>query len=258
VLIWPGTGAVLEGLFVPHIPEAGGEGLRWTLALIGGVGGTLTVLCYGYWLREEGRTKGGDLHACRIDLAIGYAMTAIFGIAMVIVGSTIQIQGQGTTLLVTLSDQLGDLIGPVGKWLFLLGAWGAVFSSLLGVWQSVPYLFADCWALIRQRTEHSETADAAIVTRVVDTTAWPYRIYLAALGIIPMIGLFWSFRDVQRLYTVTGAMFFPFLALAILIMNSRARWIGAAFKTRPIGVVTLVAILAFFCWVGFLEAMGRI
>jgi hypothetical protein len=63
---------------------------------------------------------------------------------------------------------------------------------------------------------------------------------------------------VQRLYTVTGALFFPFLALALLIMCSRTSWIGTIFRTRPAGVVTLLAILAFFCYVGLLEVMGRI
>src|SRR5690606_17661136 len=118
VLLWPGTAAVLEGLFVPRIPDAGGEGLRWTLALIGGVGGTLTVLCYGYWLREEGRTAPEDLPVCRVDLASGYVMTALFGIAMVIVGSSILVEGEGTELLVSLSDRLVDVLGPAGKWLF--------------------------------------------------------------------------------------------------------------------------------------------
>ena len=61
VLLWPGTGAVLEGLFIPRIPDADGQGIPWTIALIGGVGGTLTVLCYGYWLREEGLTSRADL-----------------------------------------------------------------------------------------------------------------------------------------------------------------------------------------------------
>jgi Mn2+/Fe2+ NRAMP family transporter len=253
IMLWPGTGEVLAGLFIPRIPDAGGIGLVWTIALIGGIGGTLTVLGYGYWLREDGRTRPEDLWICRLDLGAGYTMTAIFGIAMVIIGSTIQITGQGTTLLVTLSDALGDLIGPVGKWLFLLGAFGAVFSSLLGVWQSVPYLFADCWGLLRNRARNSESAPIR-----VDTGAMPYRIYLAVLGIVPMIGLFWSFRDVQRLYTVTGALFFPFLALALLIMCSRTSWIGTIFRTRPAGVVTLLAILAFFCYVGLLEVMGRI
>src|SRR5690606_19679139 len=56
-LLWPGTAEVLQGMFVPRIPDLRGEGLTWTVALIGGVGGTLTVMCYGYWLREEGRTR---------------------------------------------------------------------------------------------------------------------------------------------------------------------------------------------------------
>ena len=37
------------------------------------VRGTLTVLCYGYWIREEGRTGESSLKTCRIDLAAGYA-----------------------------------------------------------------------------------------------------------------------------------------------------------------------------------------
>jgi Mn2+/Fe2+ NRAMP family transporter len=202
ILLWPGTGAVLTGLFVPRIPDISGVGLTWTVALIGGIGGTLTILGYGYWLREEGRTSPDDIWLCRVDLGAGYAMTAIFGLAMVIIGSTIEIEGQGTTLLVTLSDQLGDLVGPVGKWVFLIGAFGAVFSSLLGVWQSVPYLFADCWGLIRERAKHTEGEPIP-----VNTQAKPYRVYLAIIGIVPMIGLFSSFREVQMLYTVTGAMF---------------------------------------------------
>ena len=56
-LLWPGTTEVMQGLLIPSIPQIDGEGLTWTVALIGGVGGTLTVLCYGYWLREEGLTK---------------------------------------------------------------------------------------------------------------------------------------------------------------------------------------------------------
>lgn len=251
ILLWPGTGAVVTGLLIPRIPDAGGLGLTWTVALIGGIGGTLTVLGYGYWLREEGRTRPDDLWICRVDLGAGYAMTAIFGLAMVIVGSTIQVDGQGTTLLVTLSDRLGENIGPVGKWLFLLGAFGAVFSSLLGVWQSVPYLFADCWGLIRERREHTEGQSIP-----VDTSSRPYRFYLIVLGVMPMIGLFWSFRDVQRLYTITGALFFPFLAFALLLMTIRKDWIGTALKTRPIGIVMLVAILAFFGWVGAQDILG--
>lgn len=240
VLLWPGTGQVLEGLFLPRIPDLDGEGLTWTVALIGGVGGTLTVLCYGYWLREEGITRPEDLKLCRYDLGSGYLMTAAFGIAMIIVGSNVTIEGGGAELLVTLSDRLETLLGPIGKWLFLFGTLGAVFSSLLGVWQSVPYLFADCWNLLFR--------DKADPDRAVDTRAAPYRIYLLLIALVPIVGLFSSFRDVQRLYTVTGALFFPLLALALLIFNGRARWVGAQFRNGPLTALALLAVLAFFTW----------
>ena len=154
-LLWPGFGEVTRGLLVPTIPDLGGLGVTWTVALIGGIGGTLTVLSYGYWMREEGRSSPEDLWICRIDLGAGYAVTAAFGFCMVIVGSNIEIEGQGTELLVSLSEQLAAPLGPVGKWLFLIGAFGAVFSSLLGVWQAVPYLFADCWGLLSRGVDEN-------------------------------------------------------------------------------------------------------
>jgi Mn2+/Fe2+ NRAMP family transporter len=242
VLLWPGTVPVLEGLFIPQVPDAGGQGLKWTLALIGGVGGTLTVLCYGYWLREEGLTHGEDLRACRIDLATGYIATAIFGLSMVIVGSNISIEGSGATLLVTLSDRLEMLLGPFGKWLFLIGTLGAVFSSLLGVWQSIPYLFADCWRLLDKPSGGGPGR--------VETSAAPYRAYLLLIAIVPMAGLFWRFRDIQLAYAITGALLFPVLALALLIFNGRAGWVGPAFRNRPLTVAALVIVLLVFSWMG--------
>ncbi len=52
LLIWPGTTEVLRGLLVPARATLRGESLGWTVALMGGVGGTVTVLCSGYWIRE--------------------------------------------------------------------------------------------------------------------------------------------------------------------------------------------------------------
>jgi Mn2+/Fe2+ NRAMP family transporter len=238
-LLWPGVEPVFTGLVVPRIPDVGGEPIVWTVALIGGLGGTLTVLSYGYWLREDGRTAPEDLRACRVDLGASYAITAVFGVAMMIVGSNIHIEGEGTALLVELSDKLGEELGPVGKWLFLFGTLGTVFSSLLGVWQAAPYLFADCWRLLRA------PPGAAVV---VDTSATPYRAFLVVLALVPMIGLFLSFREVQKLYTVIGAYVFPLLALALLVMNGRASWIGERLKNRPATVIALAGVLAFFTW----------
>lgn len=252
-LLWPGTKEVLQGLLIPRIPYAGGQGLSWTVALIGGVGGTLTVLCYGYWMREEDRTQTADLSICRIDLAIGYLMTALFGIAMVIIGSSVHVEGSGARLLVVLSDRLGDLLGPAGKWLFLAGSFGAVFSSLLGVWQAVPYLFADGWRLCRR---HSADDDNPHATDTVDTTGPAYRIYLYALALIPMLGLLQNFREMQKLYAIVGASFFPLLALALLVFNGRTDWVTRRFVNRPATVAVLLAFFAFFTWLAFDSTSG--
>jgi len=250
-LVWPGTGAVLEGLVVPRIPDLDGAGLVWTVALIGGIGGTFTVLCYGYWIREEGRESPDDLRVCRIDLGVGYLMTALFGVAMVIIGATIEVTGGGATLLVDLSARLAERMGDLGRIAFLVGAAGAVFSSLLGVWQAVPYLFADVWSLVR----NGENAALSDRERV-DPRGLPYRGYMLALATVPMLGLFMSFAKVQQAYAVIGATFIPLLTVALLILNGRAVFVGERHRNRPLTVAVLAAILVFSLWVASREAFS--
>jgi len=244
-MLWPGTEAVIKGIFIPTIPDFDGEGLIWTIALIGGVGGTVTVLSYGYWIREEGRTSSDDLPVCRIDLAVGYLMTALFCLSMVIIGSNITVEGGGTTLLINLSEQLGNKLGPAGKWLFLIGAFGAVFSSLLGVWQSIPYIFTDTWLLARQKPGGTTVRDKSFK---IDINTPTYRFYMLVIAFVPMLGLFTSFQQVQKLYTVTGAYFFPLLAIGLLLLNSRASWVGDKYRYGLPAIVSLIATIVLFVW----------
>ncbi|HEX7236837.1 MAG TPA: Nramp family divalent metal transporter [Gammaproteobacteria bacterium] len=237
VALWPGTGEVLHGLFVPTLPRTDSDAVVWTVSLIGGIGGTLTVLSYGYWLREEGRTSPDDLRTCRIDLAASYFMMALFGVFMIIVGQTVKLEGQGTAMLVVLSDRLGEELGPIGKWLFLAGTFGTVFSSLLGVWQATPYLFAECWRLGVRRDP-----------KPVDTSSPTYRRFLLVLAFVPMVGLFGSFREVQKIYTFIGAYIFPTLALVLIVFNTRAAWVGQRFKNHPVTIAVLAGVLVFFTW----------
>ena len=244
-LLWPGTDVVLRGIFIPSIPDFHGEGLTWTVALMGGVGGTVTILSYGYWIREEGRLNDDDMNICRIDLVNGYIMTALFGLSVVIIGSHLTIEGGGAMLLVNLSDQLGNGLGPAGKWLFLIGTAGAVFSSLLGVWQSMPYIFSDAWRLSRQPLGRFGDLQQPTMIGAMTPT---YRIFLILLTFVPMLGLFTSFREIQKFYTVTGAFFIPFLAVGLLFLNSRAKWVGSKFRNGWPTILSLVATIMFFLW----------
>lgn len=280
--VGPEWGDVLRGLVVPRIPSTPG-GASWTLAFMGGVGGTLTLLCYGYWIREEGREGPKWIPACRVDLAAGYAVVALFGIAMAILGSQITIEGGGAALLVHLGDRLEATLGPTARWTFLVGAWAAVFSSLLGVWQAAPYLFADFWSLVRRRragfaashrtpehrmpehrTPESGAADpdstlvpegaaSRLSEGTIDRRSRVYRAYLLGLATVPVLGVMRPFEDVQRTYAVFGALVMPGLAAALLTLNGKRDWVGEQARNRPLTVVVLVGVLLFFLWVGIAE-----
>ena len=74
--------SVLRGLFVPTLPSGGGA---YVLSLIGGIGGSVTLLSYNYLLRDEGKVDPRNLRAVRLDLATAYLFTAIFGLSVMLI-----------------------------------------------------------------------------------------------------------------------------------------------------------------------------
>ncbi|MEQ8318379.1 MAG: Nramp family divalent metal transporter [Phycisphaerales bacterium] len=228
--------------FVPRVPPDA-EALGWTIALVGGVGGTLTIICYGYWMREAGRGRPEDLATCRIDLAVGYSITALFGVGMIVLAAGVagsgELEGRGASVIVQVADRIGastnSALSQAMRWAFLVGAFGAVFSSVLGVWQAVPYVFADWWAM---------RPGANAKTAPVSTTSLPYRGFLVALATLPCALLFVRFETAQKLYAIVGAAFIPLLALALLLLMNRRDWVGRTLANRWWANVALVVALA--------------
>ena len=55
---------------------------------------------------------------------VSNSMTALFGVAMVIIGAATPSSGKGASLVIDLAAQLQTSLGGVARWAFLLGAWG--------------------------------------------------------------------------------------------------------------------------------------
>ncbi len=227
---------IIKSLVWPNIWHLSAAELMWVVALIGGVGGTVTILCYGYWIREKGLVSKSDLFACRVDLGIGYIMTALFGLGMVIIGSHVHPEGKGTTLIIKLGERLVLETGALGKWIFLAGGWSAIFSSLLGVWQSVPYIFADAVTIMQK----SDVRDSEDLSRTK-----LYRYFLIGLSLVPMTGLYVGFASMQKVYAFVGALFIPLLTIVLLVLG-REKFIGQEFKNKPLTNLVLIFILVFF------------
>lgn len=250
----PSVGTVARGLLVPTLP-AGGGGAQ-VLALLGGIGGSLTVICYGYWMRAEGWRGAGKLAVVRSDVGVAYLFTALFGIALVGVAAGVDAHGAGgQRIALEVAARLEQAAGPVARWVFLLGFWCTVFTAMLGVWQGVPQVYVDGLAAWRSRDSAGRPGVAAEpqpgpdATRAAGALARDRRVYLGALGFLagPPLGLLWFRQPVAVVvaFSITGAFVMPFLAGTLLYLNNRRDWMGGL-ANRWRGNAALVACLAAF------------
>ena len=167
LLTLPNLGELLTGL-APRIPDGG---LVNTLALAGGVGGTITLAAYGYWLREKGWDTPRYMRVMRIDNRVAYVVTGIFVLATLVVGaellySTSVAIESGDRACVDLGVVLQDRYGEWAGKLFLLGFWAAAMSSLVGVWNGVSLMFADFVTNVPRASERRRPRRRQVVPRL--------------------------------------------------------------------------------------------
>ena len=253
ILTLDNPGPTMQGLLVPIIPANSGT---YVLSLIGGVGGSITMLSYNYWMREEGMRGSGFLNYVRGDIAIAYIFTALFGISiMLIANDAFFVTGvalKDSEAVPKMAAALGTLLGTFGRVAFSVGFWAAVFASLLGVWQSVPYLYADFYGILKKMTPEARK-------QVVKVTSTPYRVALAFITLVPLPFAFTG-RPIAIIvtYTIVGSLFVPFLAATLLYLNNRVKWTEPVPHNSWITNLLLVAILALFAIVGTQEIIGQL
>ncbi|MGD1219474.1 Nramp family divalent metal transporter [Streptomyces krungchingensis] len=221
VRVTPNLGDALAGL-LPVLPDEKDSVLN-TLGLIGGVGGTITLAAYGYWVNAKGWTNTGWMKVMRLDNRVAYITTGIFVVAMLFVGAELLHSANvaiasGDQGLIQLGDILEEEYGTATAKFFLIGFFATSFTSLIGVWHGVSLMFADFVA--RYRTREQVTGEE--VAAGGREKSWPFRAYLLWLTFPPIVLLFQGepFRLVI-LYGVLGAAFLPFLALTLIwLLNS--------------------------------------
>lgn len=238
IRVGPSVGDAFAGL-VPILPDGS---LLYTLGIVGGVGGTITMAAYGYWVNAKGWTNTGWMKVMRLDNRVAYITTGIFVVAMLIVGAELLHSSsialtKGDQGLIDLGTILEERFGAVTAKLFLIGFFATSFSSLIGVWHGVSLMFADF--VERLQKERAATAKAAAgeagtpaatgdVASVEELAAGKrerspaFRAYLLWLTFPPISLLFLDqpFGLVIG-YGVLGAFFMPFLAFTLIwLLNS--------------------------------------
>ncbi|MDJ1134592.1 Nramp family divalent metal transporter [Streptomyces iconiensis] len=225
VRVSPDLGNAFAGL-LPTLPAGS---MIYTLGLIGGVGGTITMAAYGYWINAKGWTDSGWMKMMRLDNRVAYATTGIFVIAMLIVGAEMLHSSQmalasGDKGLLDLDKVLEKRFGEFTAKLFLIGFFSASFSSLVGVWHGVSLMFADFVERIRAARVGASDAGALEVARGDRERSAPFRGYLLWLTFPPM-ALLWLDEPFGLViaYGVLGAFFMPFLATTLVWLLNTSR-----------------------------------
>ena len=241
VIVAPDVPALLAGL-VPSFPEGSAV---FTLGLIGGVGGTITMAAYGYWVNAKGWRDATWMRVMRWDNRVAYLTTGLFVVAMLVVGAELLFAAnisltEGDRGLLDLDAVLEERFGRAVSVLFLVGFFATSFSSLLGVWNGVSLLFADFVANVRAAglrraaagsagpgggpgdAVGREAAEAVATGRV--ERSWPFRAYALWLTFPPISLLFLDQPfGLVIAYGVLGAFFLPFLVVTLLWLLNSAR-----------------------------------
>ncbi len=251
ILLTPSLGELAMGTIVPRMPEGS---LPFVLAVIGGVGGTFTLVSYTYWVRERGWRRPSWIPMMRTDLGVGYIMTGIFMVAMLVIGAEL-LFANGSSIsdeggLVALSDPISERFGPVASWLFLIGFWAAATSSITGAWNGGAYLFGDLVRTIR-RVPEDEGEEYLSETGVF------FRAFLVWITFPPLILL--TFDEpvaIVIIYASLGALFMPFLAITLLwLLNLR---VPREFRSGLLSNAILGVSLLIFLYVGIQEIIGAL
>jgi Mn2+/Fe2+ NRAMP family transporter len=246
ILVAPNIGSLATGL-VPTVPDGS---VIYVITVIGGLGGTLTLTAYGYWVKAKGWRGPRFLPLMRLDSGVAYLATAIFALAVLIIGASF-LYGTGRTVdspegLLALVQPLRDNYGPVAYWLFLIGFWSIAFSSVLGVWNGVSYLFADLVRnVVNKGEEDAEDGGGDGATSPLQKTK-SYRFYIAWLTFAPIpVMVLGSPVFLVLAWVTLGAFFMPFLTIALIYMLNAKKFGVRQPGESPFSAVNIVLALSF-------------
>jgi Mn2+/Fe2+ NRAMP family transporter len=239
IMVVPNVGQAVTGL-IPSVPE--GSAI-YTLGLIGGVGGTITMASYGYWVNAKGWRTPAWMGVMRLDNRVAYIVTGLFVVAMLIIGAELLYASQialstGDRGLLDLDRVLEERFGSTMSTLFLIGFFATAVSSVLGVWQGVSMLFADFVRGLKGETGSREGLER--------TPA--FRFYLFWLTIPPMVLLLLGRPFLLVIiYGALGAFFMPFLALTLIWLLNSSRvpkeWRSGWLSNGLLGISALLFIV---------------
>jgi Mn2+/Fe2+ NRAMP family transporter len=218
----------LLGLVRIEMPEQHGrfDPLLVAVAMIGAVGGSLMNLVYPYFLDAKG-WKGPEYRRVQLyDLMLAIAVMIVLNLSVWILGAELLYPDKHIRELDDLPRLLSEVLGEGGRWLFYLGVFAAIYTSVLGHAAGLAYMGSHAW--LRWKAGSGPIA--------VDYRQHPLYRWIAVWCLVsPLV---WTIPGMPDFVTLTlvanGAqvVLLPLLAGGLWWITASARHIGSEYCNR--------------------------
>lgn len=228
--IWVGfdPAKMLHGLVSFEVPQRKGnfDALLVGMAMIGAVGGSLMNLVYPYFIEAKG-WRGPQYRKVQLyDFLLAVLVMIILNLAVWILGAELLYPDKKIEKLDDLPQLLYQTLGEKGRWLFYLGIFAAIYTSILGHAVGLASLGSHAW--LRWQAGTAPLAQ--------DFRRHPlYRSIAVWCVVSPMVWTIPGMPDFVTLTLVSNSaqvIMLPLLAGGLWWITASPKYIGAEYRNR--------------------------
>ena len=234
--VGPSPSGIAEGLFTLEMPEQSGRysPLLVAIAMLAAVGGSIMNLVYPYFLEAKG-WRGPEFRRVQLyDFLLAVAAMIVLTLAIWSLGAEL-LHPTGKTIekMDDLPHLLSSVLGPLGRNVFYLGIFAAVFTSLVG--QSLGLALMGTHAWIRWGESDREATSGTPRTPAPYQEHWLYRRIVLWCVVSPLV---WTLPGMPTFVTLTllgnavQVVLLPLIAGGLWYITASQRCIGREYQNR--------------------------
>lgn len=219
----PDIGGILRGTVGFGLPAEIGafSVVLVALSLVGAVAGSLTNLIYPYFLQDRGWTKPEHKKIQRRDLMFGFGCAILLNLAIWVVGAEIlRPNGIQVESIDDISRALSLYMGQMGSWVFYLGVFGILYSSVIGTANGYGKVIMDCYYKVTNK----------VLTKEQKIEGDPKFKWISLFLLIsPLV---WSIPGVTGFIALTlftnalNVVGLPAIAIGLLVISNQKKYLG--------------------------------
>lgn len=249
----PDLGGIIRGTVGFGIPDdTGAFGVfAVALSLIGAVAGSIANFVYPYFVKDRGWRGTSYKRIQRNDILFGICAAIVINLSIWVVGAEILAPRDiEVDSLEDISLALSSHLGHFGAVAFYLGAFGVLYSSVIGYANGIPKIVVDCVQTIRpqRREKYGDNF----------TTDPLFTWFSLFVLVSPIV---WSIPGMPGFVAMTifvmglQAVVVPIVAIGLLILTNRKSHLGEHTANAGENVI-LILTTALAIWVSIRALLG--